>query len=215
MGAADEWSPLRWPSGWAASAPDLLKSTPINCLVVGSQPGGEAVLEAARRQGLAVAGLEGEAPPGVKVIPCAERSRLNWAAPEAVLAVKDAVWPGIPQGPSAGGGPTGVPWVDSNGWFIQLGRVRAPAKTLWMAVELPAKSAFLRAAAYELAVADAEAYGARWVVALDERLRAGLPAGNQEALGTWKRIAAALEFFKARRQWHASLLSGYRFRSSS
>lgn len=101
-----------------------------------------------------------------------------------------------------GGGPTGLPWVDSNGWFIQLARARAPSKTLWIAVEAPAKEPFLRAAAYELAVADAETYGARWVVSLDERLRAGLMAGSREALDTWSRIAKALEFFKARRQWN-------------
>jgi hypothetical protein len=52
-----------------------------------------------------------------------------------------------------------------------------------------------------LAVADAETYGARWVVSLDEQLRAGLTSGNQEALDTWKKIAAVLEFFKARRGW--------------
>ena len=205
----NEWIPLRWPAAWPASALDLLKGTPLNCLVLGHQAGLEAVLGGARARGLAVAGLAGEAPEGVKVIPCAERSKLDWAAPDPVVAVKDAVWPGIQQGSGAGGGPTGVPWVDSNGWFVQLARVRAPAKTLWMAVEPPAKSAFLRAASYELAVADAETYGARWVVALDEKLRAGLTAGNQEALATWKRIAVALEFFKARRNWNGfQLVSG-------
>jgi len=200
----NEWIPLRWPAGWPASALELLKGTPLNCLVLGRQEGLAALVEAARGRGLALAGLEGEAPAGVTVVPCAEKSKLNWAAPSPVLAVKDAVWPGIQRGSGAGGGPTGVPWVDSNGWFIQLGQVRAPEKTLWMAFEPPADSAFLRAASYELAVADAEAYGARWVVSLDERVRKGVTAGNQEALDTWKKIAAALEFFKARRGW-----SGY------
>ena len=203
MDAAKEWIPLRWPAGWPATALDLLKGTPINCLVVGRQEELGPVLEATRGRGLAVAALEGEAPPGVQVVPCAERARLNWAAGGGLLAVKDAFWPGIQRGQEGSGGPTGVPWVDSNGWFIQLGRVRAPENTLWMVAEPPAKSPFLRAASYELAVADAETYGARWVVALDERLRAGLTSASQEALDTWKKIAAALAFFKARRQWQA------------
>ena len=89
------------------------------------------------------------------------------------------------------------------GWFIQLARVRGPAKTLWMVAEPPAKSPLLRAPAYELAVADAEAYGARWVVSLDEQLRKGLASGNQQSLEIWKKIAAALGFFKARRDWNS------------
>jgi len=203
----NQWIPLRWPADWPASALELIKGTPINCLVLGRQEGLAALVQAARGRGLALAGLEGEAPEGVTLIPCAEKSKLNWAAPGAVLAVKDAVWPGIQRGSGAGGGPTGIPWVDSNGWFIQLGQVRAPNKTLWMAVEPPADSALLRATSYELAVADAEAYGARWVVSLDERLRKGLTAGNQEALDTWKKISAALEFFKARRHWNGYQLA--------
>jgi hypothetical protein len=202
---AAEWIPFRWPAEWPAPALEVLKGTPINCLVVNRREGFEAVLEGARNAGLAVAGLEGEAPAGVTAIRCAERSKLDWGAPEPVLAVKDAVWPGIQPGSGGDAGPTGAPWVDSNGWFIQLARVRAPAKTLWMVVEPPAMSLFGRAASYELAVADAETYGARWVVALDERLRAGLVAGNREALDTWQKIADALAFFQARRHW-----AGYR-----
>ena len=203
MDPASGWIPFRWPSGWPASALDLLQGTPINCLVAGRHDELVAIQEGARARGLAVAVLEGEAAHGAPVVPCTERSKLNWASASPVLAVKDAVWPGIQRGQGEGGGPTGVPWVDSNGWLIQLGRVRAPGKTLWMAAEPPAKSQFLRAASYELAVADAETYGARWVVSLDEQLRAGLIAGHQEARETWKKIAAALDFFKARRAWQA------------
>ena len=203
MAGASEWIPLRWPAGWPAAALDLLQGTPINCLVAGRQQGMARVLDAARARGLAVAVLEAEAPAGTTAIACGERAGLDWSSASPVLAVKDAVWPSIQQGQGGGGGPTGPPWVDSNAWFIQLGRVRAPDKTLWMACEPPAKSPFLRAPAYELAVADAETYGARWVVALDERLAAALTAANAEALETWKKIAAALEFFKARRAWQA------------
>jgi len=203
-----DWIPFRWPVEWPASALELLKDTPINCLVVGRQEGLTTVLEAARGRGLAVVALEGEAPSGVQVIPCAERAKLKWTAAGAVLAVKDALWPGLQRGQGGGGGPTGVPWVDSNGWFIQLARVRGPAKTLWMVTEPPADSPFPRAASYELAVADAETYGARWLVALDEQLRKGLASGHQEALQIWNKISAALAFFKARREWNGYRLVG-------
>ncbi len=199
---AAEWIPFRWPAEWPPSALDLLRGTPVNCLVVGHGEGLEAVLAGARALGLAIATLEDQAPQGVTAIPCAERSKLPWTAAGAVVALKDGVWPGIQSGTASGGGPTGLPWVDSNGWFAQLARVRAPSKTLWIAAEPPAKSPFLRAASYELAVADAETYGARWVVSLDERLRQGLAKGNREALDTWRKIAGALEFFKARRRWN-------------
>jgi len=199
---AAEWIPLRWPGEWPASALELLQGTVINCLVVSRQPELEAVLERARSLGMAVAALEGEAPEGVALIRYAERSKLDWSAPEPVLAVRDAVWPGIARGTGAGAGPTGLPWVDSNGWFIQLARARAPAKTWWVVVDPPAKDRLLSPASYELAVADAEAYGGRWVVSLDERVRAGLTAGEARAVETWRRLARALEFFKARRGWN-------------
>lgn len=199
---AAEWIPLRWPAQWLASALELLRGTPINCLVVRQQEGWRAVVEGARNMGLAVAALEGEAPEGVAVVPCTARAKVAWDGPGPVTAVNDAVWPGIARGAGTDGGPTGLPWVDSNGWFIQLARARAPSKTCWILADPPAKDRFLGPASYELAVADAEAYGGRWVVSLDERLRAGLAAREARAVETWRRLAGALEFFKARRGWN-------------
>jgi len=47
-------------------------------------------------------------------------------------------------------------------------------------------------------VADSEVYGGRWVIALDDTLTSGLAAGDQKAVATWKRIAAAVTFFRQR-----------------
>jgi hypothetical protein len=52
-------------------------------------------------------------------------------------------------------------------------------------------------------MADAAAYGGRWVVTLDEAFAAGLAAADNSALADWKALAGALKFFAARGQWSA------------
>ena len=51
-----------------------------------------------------------------------------------------------------------------------------------------------------LAVADPASYGARWVVSLDDQLRADLTAKKQPAVDTWKKITAMLAFFEQHKQ---------------
>jgi hypothetical protein len=55
--------------------------------------------------------------------------------------------------------------------------------------------------AYLRAVADAESFGGRWVLSLDDTLRAGLAQGEKSAMESWKSITGALAFFAAHRQW--------------
>jgi len=206
MSEMTDWVPLRWPSQWQDPALlRLLEQTPINCLVIAGQHSNlKPLIERARARGLALAAPEVEAQGGLPAIPWTTRAKVSWTASAPVLAISENLWPGIPA-PSGGGadaGPTGVPWVDSNGWFIQLARTRAPSKTFWLAYDPPPKAQFLRAESYLLAAADAETYGARWVISMDGRLRAGLVAKDTQAVETWKKLATALSFFKARRQWN-------------
>jgi hypothetical protein len=100
-------------------------------------------------------------------------------------------------------GPTGLPWVDSNGWFIQMARAVAPGKGVWVVVDPPAKLATLRAETYALAVADAAAHGGRWIVTLDEAFASGLSSADSSALADWKTLGGALKFFAGRAQWSA------------
>jgi hypothetical protein len=206
MAGTTEWIPLRWPGEWQDPLlVELVRQTPIDCLVVsGGERNLKPIIDRARDAGLAVVAPEGAKQAGVPTVPWTERSKVNWSGAAPVVAISDSLWPGIPAraGGGAGAGPTGVPWVDSNGWFIQLARARAPSKTFWLASDPPPKAQFLRGASYQLAVADAETYGARWVVSLDERLRAGLVARDSQALETWKQLSAALAFFKAQRAWN-------------
>ena len=103
------WTPLRWPDSWKdPAALDLLKGTPIDYLVIPKTAELEPVRVRAQQLGLHLA------VPGV--------------APEGVQIVKGA-WPGVAMGRGGGGaasGPTGVPWVDSNGWQVRLQSVLHP-----------------------------------------------------------------------------------------
>jgi hypothetical protein len=178
-----EWTPMRWPGSWKSpSALGLLKGTPINWLLVDKDAGLGPVIEEAKRAGLEVAEM---------------------ASPPAGVAILPGEWPGVAQSRGGGtsAGPTGVPWVDSNSWKIRLEAARRPGANIW--VDAPPKGAPVRPSAYRTAIADAAAYGGRWVISLDAELAAGLAAGQAVALGTWKEIAGAAGFFAMRKQWAA------------
>jgi hypothetical protein len=97
-------------------------------------------------------------------------------------------------------GPTAVPWLDSNGWYVQLARARVD-KPVWMLFDPPGKGAVIPAQAYTLAVCDTEAAGGRWVISLDDNLRAGLGAGSAAAEASWQEVTGATEFFAQHRAW--------------
>ena len=199
------WVPMRWPASWTdPRLLDLLKGTLVNCLVVeaGAESGAlKAVVDRGRRAGFAF--------PEVTSV---QRSKIRSAASSPGVAFTGNVWPSIklseqpkkkvtnPDRVEAG--PTGVPWVDSNGWFVRLARTLLPGKPVWIAAEPPGETA-PSPESYALAVADAAAYGGRWVVTLDAVLARGLAAGKPAERATWKRIAAALSFFEGRQQWQS------------
>ena len=51
------------------------------------------------------------------------------------------------------------------------------------------------------AILDSEAAGGRWVLSLDDALRAGLADGNASALATWKGIGGTAGFFDKHPDW--------------
>src|ERR1039457_2935609 len=180
-----EWTPMRWPGSWKSpSAVGLLKGTPINWLLVDRIADLAPVVEQAKQAGLHVAEI---------------------AAPPAGVALLKGEWPGVAM--SAGGGtsagPTGVPWVDTNSWRIRLEAARRPGADIW--VDAPPKGPRVFASSYRTAIADAAAYGGRWVISLDAPLAAAIADGKADALATWKGIAGTAAFFAARPQWPAYL----------
>lgn len=188
----------------------LIKDTPVNCVVVSWAAGLpedrqqrvslRPLLEKARECGVTVVGLAGgEARPLTTegpAIPWTRMADVPWHTSSAVLAIADGVWPQVQtQGGSeaAVAGPTTLPWVESNGALLTLARVKARDKGLWLAAEPPKKPA---GDGYILAAVDAEVHGGRWVISLDDELRAGLAAGNADALTVWKRMSGTLAFLK-------------------
>jgi len=163
-----------------------------------------AAVAAAQSAGLAAVAMEGDAPgsAGVPVIPWNKAAQVRASASSPILGVSDGVFPGLPQAASQAGGPTNLPWVDSNGAVLLIARALAPDKTVWVGFD-PPPAAKLAAEAYVLAVADPTSYGARWVISLDDQLRADLTAKTQPAADTWKRLVDTVAFFEQHKQFRS------------
>ena len=100
----------------------------------------------------------------------------------------------------ADAGPTGVAWVDSNGWLARVTAARHPNTAVWIDA-IPEGNRRIPDYQYLIAMADAAAFGARWMISLDDALSAGIAKREPGALATWRRIGAASRFFAERRQW--------------
>jgi hypothetical protein len=159
-----------------------------------------AAIAAANAAGLSAVALEGESPAraGIPVIPRNGHAQMRSTAGSPVMGISDGKWPGIPQERMPAGGPTNLPWVDSNGAFLLIAHALAPGKCVW--IEYDAPQAPQPAEAYMLAVADPASYGARWVISLDDTLRADLAAKKQPAIDTWNKITGMLAFFEQHKQ---------------
>jgi len=172
--------PMRWPEAWRdVSKLELLRGTPINCLA-------------------------GERPPE---LPLGELRfvRLDPASPPEGVVLVDGLWPHVKMArrdPNAAEtGPTGAPWVDSNGWRIRLAQALNPDKTVWLTYTPPKEDEIVPPAAFALAVAEAEAYGAHWVITLDDNFRRGLEHATEEAVEAWKKIIAVLKLSAGSAEW--------------
>ena len=176
-------TPMRWPASWKdAALLELLKGSCVDCLLADAS---------------SIAALESPAKAaGIAVIdPAAGRSG---------VAIAKGAWPGVRMargaGNSAGAGPTGVPWVDSNGWLTRLTAAMHSGSAVWVDAP-PQAGPRIAFGSYLVALADTAAYGGRWIISLDDQLAANLAAKRSDALDTWKHITAAAAFFHERRQW--------------
>ncbi|MFN8005808.1 MAG: hypothetical protein U0V70_02020 [Terriglobia bacterium] len=135
------------------------------------------------------------------------RSTLSSKLTSPLLACEDAIWPRLrsnvmAQSDTIVAGPTGVPWVDSNGWYIQLTRTLTHDKPLWLMFDPPRTTAGFHVESYLLALADTRSHGAHWTLSLDDPLRSELANRNSAALAKWKSITEALKFFQSRQEWN-------------
>jgi hypothetical protein len=267
MSPDSTWVPMKWPCGplemarrnkspsanvgltetlEAWSRPDaleLLKGTPINCLIVAwaygepedsvQQQTLKPLLEAGRRRGISFVGtitvkegigaaVAAGGAAGLSAVMLEDASRQSyhlpvilqfsqdkvaWEAASPIFSSTGNVWPGLRletmKGDTGLAGPTGVPWVDSNGWFSLLAHEMTAGKALWLDCDPPASLSASHPVNYGLAIADSRAYGSRWIVSLDDKLRATLVKKDSQAMEVWGRLCETLAFFERHHEWQA------------
>lgn len=174
MNTQTELLPLRWPDGWSEEA--LIGSSPFNCLLVEGTQSGAPMKDALR--------VVMDVPQGVKMV--------EGVPPEIKVTRK--------EDGSVEAGPTGKPWVEFNGWTVQIHRALHPDRAVWVDFAPPANSTPSNAF-FVRAIADAAAYGGRWVVTLPASLAEALSRKEAEALETWRLIANVSRFFGEKRAW--------------
>ncbi|MBI5280907.1 MAG: hypothetical protein HY858_04430 [Candidatus Solibacter usitatus] len=178
--------PARWPWTDVASL-TLLDGSPVNCLVLDSEPAGEFAAAAASR-GLRLLRVD-----------FTPRARLK---PAPLMATGQGLWPGVraeKQG-QVEARPTSAAWVDTNTGYLRYLRATAPpGAEVWIGVKPPEREV-LSGRRYAQAVADAAMSGARWVVSLDTAFAALLRQGEPRALEAWTRINGALRFYEGHRE---------------
>jgi hypothetical protein len=207
---------------WAAGAPeDQEQQRTLTALIeagralgisfvgaVSGKQGQQAALAAGRQAGLSAALVE-EAPaqpcPLPLILGC-PRSQIPWDSTFPLLSISGNRWPGVGlktmRGDEAIAGPTGIPWMDSNGWLSLLANQLGKGKQCWLDVD-PPDSGSRHAANYPLAVADSQAYGSRWIISLDDRQRSALFRKDLQAMSLWGGIASTLSFFQKHKEWRS------------
>ncbi|MCX6626163.1 MAG: hypothetical protein NTW28_00850, partial [Candidatus Solibacter sp.] len=175
-----ELIPFRWPAEWKdASRLELIKGTPINCLV-------------------------GEAPPP---FPLGDLQFFAQDQLPAGIAVREGAWPRVLQAQTrkdvVEAGATGAPWVDSNAGLIRIAQLMEPGKPVWLSTLPPSGKEVVPLEEFARAAAEACAYGARWIVTLDERFRVELEKRSEAGAREWKRVVSALNFFERHSEWRS------------
>jgi hypothetical protein len=133
---------------------------------------------------------------------------LDSQSPPQGVSLVEGVWPNVKSTrtrdrDAAEAGPTGAPWVDSNGWRIRLAQALDPGKTLWLMAEPPKGNEVVSLDSFALPAAEATAYGARWVITLSEEFRKGIEAGSDAAMKAWNRIVSVLQLAERHPEWRS------------
>jgi hypothetical protein len=189
--------PFEWPSLWRdPESLRIVEGTTINCLLLPED------VPAAVREKAEAAGLK--CPPKT---PWRTLKDTDWNGPSDLIAISDAFWPELSYknfSSTAGtvqAGPTGEPWLDANGWLIEMARCRAPGKAIWIKSPPPENAEQLTPDNYILAQLEAATYGATRPLWLAPEHAEALAKGNPAAVSGWKKINATLAWLKSRRAW--------------
>ena len=135
---------------------------------------------------------------------------IDWDVTTGIFSATGNIWPkanlkimdeGM-DGDTASAGPTGNPWIDSNGWLSLLASQMVPGKVLWLDFDPPDSRDILPVDEYCLAIADSRVYGgSRWIISLDDKMRSALLKKDGSALDAWTRICQTLSFFDDHSTW--------------
>ncbi|MCP5118650.1 MAG: hypothetical protein GY953_48170 [bacterium] len=85
--------------------------------------------------------------------------------------------------------------------MVRPAQTLEPGKNVWITYDPPGKSEVVPVETLPRPVAEAEAYGAHWVITLHESHQKGIEQGDAEALASWKRIVRVLQFFNEHQEW--------------
>jgi hypothetical protein len=178
---------VRWNDCDAKFVP-LLKEGGITTVLL---PYRNEVFETACRE----AGLEVRALEEVQFV---SLESINRAAPKALVALTNGLWPGVSRGPSQGrdeftASATEQPWVDANGYWIGILRAlypNRPALLGYLADESAGvkPEVLLPFDSLELALVEAWVNGGNYLLALEPRYHARLLRGEAKALGAWRQL---------------------------
>jgi hypothetical protein len=94
-------------------------------------------------------------------------------------------------------GSSAEPWIDSNMWLVRSFRLGTTWPLIWINQQPNSNSQ----GDYARCVADSAVAGGRWIVALDDDLRARLFRKDADALATWRRVGTYLKFAEDHAEW--------------
>ncbi|MBZ5688729.1 MAG: hypothetical protein LAP86_27270 [Acidobacteriia bacterium] len=97
------------------------------------------------------------------------------------------------------GAPSSEPWIESNIWLVRSFGLASPSRPVWISSQLENPSVI----DYARAVADAAAAGGRWIISLDDALRAKLRARDASAIEAWRSLSSYVKFAESHGAWHA------------
>ncbi len=95
------------------------------------------------------------------------------------------------------GSPSSEPWIESNIWRVRSLRLKPEQRPVWIS-QRPDRGS---AQEYARCVADAAVAGGRWIVALDDGLRAKWSRNEAGALATWQSVVTFLRFGEEHPEW--------------
>jgi hypothetical protein len=188
--AATSLVPLEWPESWQeAGLVQLLHGGPLDCVLLPA--GAPAAVEEALRREFTV----------FRAPRWQRHSEIDWRRAGEIVWIGYAVWPSVGASPgddTAEAGPTGLPWLESNGWLIRMARDLAPQSAVWIRSSPPEDAARMDAGLFVLAQCEAWAHGARRPLWVPPQVAAGLAQDNAAAMAWWRRLISTLAWWKQR-----------------